>query len=84
MKVLHLGGARRVLGQGFFRWRQGPVQRDHQRVFAQDHGHRLGRVAGAFLLESDGRLRDLLCHGRIGFDHLHHLERKKTDVAEDP
>ena len=53
MKLLHLSGAVRGLGQGLLGRRQGPVQRDHQRVVAQDHGHRFGLVARSLLLESD-------------------------------
>ena len=49
--------------------RQGLVQRDHQRVLTQDHGDRLGRVAGRLLLERPHRLRDLLRHGWPGLAH---------------
>src|SRR6266849_7771259 len=63
VKLLHLGGAFRTLGQRLLGWRQSPVQRDHHRVFTQDHGRRLGSVAGAALLEGHRRLSDLLGHG---------------------
>ena len=69
VKLLHLGGAGRALGQGLLGRRQGPVQRDHQRVLAQDHGHRLGHVARSLLLESACRLGDLLRHARIELFH---------------
>ena len=69
MKVLHLSGACRALGQGLLGRRQSLVQCDHQRVPAQDHGHRLGHVARALVLESTGRLRDLLRHRRLRLGH---------------
>jgi hypothetical protein len=45
------------------------VQRDQQRVPAENHGHRLGLVACSLLLESDCRLSDLLRHTRIELFH---------------
>jgi len=62
MKLLHLSGACRALGQGLLGWRQRPVQRDHQRLPTQDDGHRLGRVTRPLLLEGAGREGDLLRH----------------------
>ena len=63
VKVLHLRGACRAVGQGLLSGRQGPVQRDHQGVLAEDHGHRFRRVARPLLLESTRRLGNLLGHG---------------------
>ena len=40
VKLLHLNGALRGAGQGLLGGRQRLVQRDDQRVIAQDHGHR--------------------------------------------
>ena len=93
MKILHLGGSRRCLGQGFLGRRQGPVQRDDQCLTAQDDGHRLGPVAGTQLLECAGSYGDLLRHGRIGFvhrfvpgecDHPSPTQTKKAGVVEHP
>ena len=65
------------------------MQRDQQRVAAENHGHRLGLVARSLLLESDCRLGNLLCHARIEVLHgrrpstaAYGQERKKADVAE--
>ena len=94
VKVLHLSGPFRGLGKGPLGRRQGPVQGDDQRLVTQDHGHRLGRVAGSLLLESDGRLGDLLRHGQIGLVHPVPpwclrpagvtASEKKADVVEHP
>ena len=60
------------------------MQRDQERVPAEDHGHRFGLVAGSLLLESDCRFCNLLRHARIEFFHrisssqrLHSQEQKK-------
>jgi hypothetical protein len=45
------------------------VQRDDQRVIAQDHGHGLGRIASPLLLEHADRLGDLLRHGWVELFH---------------
>jgi hypothetical protein len=54
-------------GQNPLCGRQRSVQCNHQGVCTKNHGHREGHVARAFLLESDRRLRDLLCHSRFSF-----------------
>lgn len=63
MEFLHLRGAGLAAGQRLLGGRQRFMQRDHQRVFAEDDGHRLGGVAGSLLLERSCGLRDLFCHG---------------------
>ena len=45
------------------------MQRDDQRVVAQDHGHGFGRMASPLLLENADRLGDLLRHGWIELFH---------------
>ena len=51
VKLLHLGGPVRGLGQGLLGRRQRPVERDDQRVLTQDHRRRIGHVARSLLLE---------------------------------
>ena len=53
VKLLHLSGPLGGAGQGLLRGRQRLVQRDDQRVLAEDHGHGFGWVAGPPLLEGD-------------------------------
>ncbi len=94
MKLLYLSGTLWILGQGLLGWRQRPVQRDQQRVPAENHGHQLGVMARSLLLESNCRLGNLLRHARIEFFHCMPsrqrllvsctAENKKADVAENP
>ena len=68
------------------------MQRDQQRIAAENHGHRLGLVARSLLLESDCRLGNLLRHARIKVFHgippsesvFARSRTKKADVAEHP
>ena len=45
------------------------MQGDDQRLVTQHDSHRLGSVASTLLLESGGRLGDLLRHSQIGLFH---------------
>ena len=69
VKLLYLSGTFGSTGQRLLGGRQRLVQRDDQRVVAQNHGHGFGRIASPLLLVDADRLGDLLRHGWIKLFH---------------
>ena len=60
MKFSYLGGPDLTLGHYLFGWRQGAMQRDHDRVFAENYRDRCGCVACSLLVKCERRFGDLL------------------------